>query len=67
MKKFITKTSTQAQIERKKEQEDTSCPECGYPCLGIVARKEGFFKTQEKNEYRCIECGCEWETEWRNV
>lgn len=63
----ITKTSKQAQIEKdlKKLNTDNRCPECNELALGIIATKQGFFKTERMHKYKCFDCGCEWNTGWR--
>ncbi|AFQ30285.1 hypothetical protein P4493_10620 [Bacillus thuringiensis] len=68
MTKIITKTSAQAKIERAQREKDTSCPECGKPCLGSVAtRTKGIFsvRVEKKYSYSCIYCDCEWTTGWK--
>lgn len=67
MDKIITKTSTQAQLERKVAKEQATCPSCGRISIGLVAQKTtGFFntKTQKNYMYSCYWCGCEWQTGW---
>jgi hypothetical protein len=64
----ITKTSAEARLEiENKGNGDCICPECKRPTIGLVARKEGIFKTQERNEFSCVKCGCEWATEWKRT
>lgn len=66
--KIITKTSAQAKIEEEQRRKDSSCPECGSPCLGSYStRTSGFFlvKVERKYEYSCIKCGCSWTTGWK--
>lgn len=66
----VTKTSTQAQMEKEMNKEKDSeniCPECNQPNFGVRVVKEGFFKHETTNEYSCFNCGCEWNTGWRKI
>lgn len=64
--RFITKTSKQANSE-KKASSDNSCPECNHPTLGIAIVREGWFKTEMMNEFKCRKCGCEWNNGWLRI
>lgn len=67
MEKIITKTSKQAQTERRGRNSESECPECARPAIGIVLTEStGFLKvkTKKRKEYSCFECGCEWNTGW---
>lgn len=70
MEKFITKTSVQAKQEQQERDKESSCPECGKIAhIGINAtRSLGRFglKTEYRKEYTCFQCGCEWNTGWKN-
>lgn len=64
--KFITKTPEQAQKEMKEKRHNGKCPSCKKYCIGIIeTRIGGFFtKTRRRKLYSCINCGCEWNTQW---
>lgn len=54
-KKIVTKTSKEAAIERKKNEMDTKCPECGTMSIPMS-------RQYPYNFYRCCNksCRCEW-------
>lgn len=62
--KTITKTSEQAKREReekrKRDQEDSTCPECGHDVRYCDAVEDGMWKRWKLFYCRC---GCEWKTE----
>ena len=65
-RKTITKTSLEAQIEKKAIDYDATCPECGHVALGGLSgcRHSGGFlfgKEVRYSSYSCRNCGCEWE------
>lgn len=67
-RKRITKTHEQAEMERRLEDDDCTCPHCGTKTLGGIIRREetgGFFfnKVRYYTRYCCIECGTEWEVD----
>jgi predicted RNA-binding Zn-ribbon protein involved in translation (DUF1610 family) len=67
LKKFITKTSAQASLEKKHLKSECSCPECGKNAIGVIAtRSKGFFgvNIEKRKEFSCFWCGCQWNTGW---
>lgn len=66
MKKNITKTHEQAELERKQRNDAYTCPHCGTVTMfGIIIHDNpGLFRISKKIGVKCScpECGTEWES-----
>lgn len=64
--KTVTKTSRQAGLEAKRIRDKSTCPECGSQQSWALreVHPRFFRKTQKRDLYGCINCGCEWHTEY---
>lgn len=66
-RKRITKTHEQAEMERKKHEDDHTCPHCGYRVYTgkREVRNVGrfFIKFVYYDKYTCTKCGTEWEVD----
>jgi C4-type Zn-finger protein len=64
--KFITKKPEQAKRELREKLNNGKCPSCKKYCIGIIEKKLSrfFIKTIRRKIYNCLNCGCEWNTQW---
>ena len=64
MKKNITKTHEQAELERKQRNDAYTCPHCGTVTMfGIAMYKDTWFRKDKQIGVKCscAKCGTEWE------
>ena len=63
--KIIIKTHEEAEKERKRFEDEATCPHCGHIAISAISheKREGghfFGKLVRYSEYHCFECGTEW-------
>lgn len=73
MKKYITKTADEIQLENDKFEQDHSCPNCGRKenFCSYIRKFKGVFtrKSRKIYHYNCSQCGCNYtvEGDWEKL
>ena len=70
MRKIIVRTSEEADLRRRKHNEDRICPECENTLCSKDEKVDKIFSLipiRRYNEYVCLRCGCKWQINKREL